>query len=115
MSHRRHYTKVECDHFSFILEDDDYGIARCEFDQLAFMKKHGLEYGMKVHIRFQGVDGGYYEASTDGEMDDDELIPYVSDELVFGYHNRQYFPLDYENGAYPAMGEMEDVFLSEYD
>lgn len=43
---------------------------------------------MKVRIRFQGVDGEYYEAETGGDEASDELIPYVSDELVFGYHNR---------------------------
>ena len=88
MNHRGHFSRVECDHFSFILEDQYYGIARCEFDQLAFMKKFGLAYGMKVRIRFQGVDGEYYEAETGGDEASDELIPYVSDELVFGYHNR---------------------------
>ena len=71
-----------------------------------------LEYGEKVHIRIKGSDGEVYQATTD-DMKTNVLTPYVSDELVFGYYKDQYFPLDYENQAYPAKGQISELNLTE--
>lgn len=66
-----------------------------------------LYYGDHVNVKIMGTDAEEVNTYT-SELGTSEgtLIPFITDQLEFGYNEYNYFPFDQLHGKYPTKEEM---------